>query len=515
VAKAASKTVAVAAPGAVVAAARIAVAEAADAALAKAAFDTVAEKAPAAVADAVSAAVTNAVPAAVAEAVQRAVAEAVAAAVAKAASAAVAAAAAAAVAAITPGAVPVSIPPGERSPQLTAPEARLPLPSLAPPSEAALPMSSHAIHAETDAPRPPVETPSGLERLLHAAVARRASTLYLLSNTRPSVCVDGQLQPIDDEPVPTPNEVVSQLQTLMPNRDYEALRTGVTTEWTRDLQGVGRVRCTSFSDHRGPGAVFRMPARNFTADQLGLPPEIRLLTMERAGLVLVVGPRSSGKRTLMSALVDLINRTVKAYVISIEHEVNAVYGPGNSIISQREIRGHDDDVLAAARAALSENPDVLVLEEIRTGTLMNVAFEGAASGHLVIAGFCARDATESINQIVNFYAPEHARLIRSALAAHLRGVVAQVLLADVRGGRLAAREILLNTPAVAGLIAEGNTAELSGTNGMVPLHEALAAHVQNGVVDIGEAYRHAVDGSAFTALLKRRGIDTSAVERFV
>jgi len=315
--------------------------------------------------------------------------------------------------------------------------------------------------------------------------------------------------------------VISLLLTLMPDRSHEALRTGSTTEWICDIDDIGRVRCMSFSDHRGPGGVFRlMPVRSVSVDQLGLSHEVQSLAIEPEGLVLISGSRSSGKRTLMASLVDLINRTRRDHVITIEREVNIVHERGSSFISQREVRGSDDEVLAAARAALREDPDVLVLEQIRTGLLMNVALEAAASGHLVIGGFSAHNATEAVDRIIDLYAPEYARQVQLALADNLRGVVAQVLLPKISGGgRVAAREVLLNTPAVAGVIAEGKTSQLpmaieGGRRlGMMPLNDALVSYVQNGIVEVREAYRHVTDRPAFLALLKRHGVDTSEVER--
>jgi twitching motility protein PilT len=307
----------------------------------------------------------------------------------------------------------------------------------------------------------------------------------------------------------------------MPDRSHEALRTGATSEWICDIEDVGRVRCMSFSDHRGPGGVFRMmPVRTVTVDQLGLSRQVQSLAIEPEGLVLIAGLRSSGKRTLISALVDLINRARRDHVITIEREINIVHERGSSFISQREVRGGDDDVLEAARAALREDPDVLVLEQIRTGLLMNVALEAAASGHLVIGGFSAHNATEAIDRIIDLYAPEYARQVQLALADNLRGVVAQVLLPRAAGGgRLPAREVLLNTPAVAGVIAEGKTSQLpmaieGGRRlGMTPLNDALVSYVQSGTVDLREAYRYVSDRPAFLALLKRQGVDTSAFER--
>jgi twitching motility protein PilT len=385
-----------------------------------------------------------------------------------------------------------------------------------------LQMSRSPIRVEVPPPLSAVDTLSGLERLLRTAASRGASTLYLSSDARPSVRVDDQLQSLDGEPVHTSSDVISLLLTLMPDRSHEALRTGATTEWICDIEDIGRVRCMSFSDHRGPGGVFRlMPVRTVSVDQLGLSREIQSLAIEQEGLVLISGSRSSGKRTLMSSLVDLINRTRRDHVITIEREVNIVHDRGSSFISQREVRGGDEEVLAAARAALREDPDVLVLEQIRTGLLMNVALEAAASGHLVIGGFSAHNATESIDRIIGLYAPEYARQVQLALADTLRGVVAQVLLPKTSGaGRLAAREVLLNTPAVAGVIAEGKTSQLpmaieAGRRlGMVPLNDALVGYVHSGMVDVREAYRHVSERAAFLALLKRHGVDTSALERF-
>jgi len=277
----------------------------------------------------------------------------------------------------------------------------------------------------------------------------------------------------------------------------------------------------SFRDQRGPGGVFRlMPTRSVSVDQLGLPRSVQALAIEPEGLVLVAGPRSSGKRTLMAALVDLMNRTRHDHIITIEREINVVHERGHSFISQREVRGDDDAMLAAARAALREDPDVLVIEEIRTGAMMNVALEAVASGHLVVAGFSAHTATGAIDRIIDLYAPEHRRQVQFALADSLRGVIVQVLLRKVGGGgRLAAREVALNTPAVSSLIAEGKTSQLpmaiegGRRYGMMPLNDALVGLVQSGAVEAREAYRQSPDRPGFLAALDRQGIDTSFVER--
>jgi len=390
-----------------------------------------------------------------------------------------------------------------------------------PPSPAVvLNISRNPIRSET--PPPAVEDPtlSGLERLLRVSSARGASTLYLSSESRPSVRVDGELQLLDGEPVHLARDVESLLLTLMPERSHEALRTGAATEWICDLEGVGRVRCMSFRDQRGPGGVFRlMPTRSVSADQLGLPKQVQALAIEPEGLVLVAGPRSSGKRTTMAAFVDLMNRTRRDHIITIEREINIRHERGNSFISQREVRGSDEDMLAAARAALREDPDVLVIEDLRTGPLMNVALEAAAAGRLVVGGFSAHTATGAIDRIIDLYAPEYRHQVQMALADSMRGVIAQVLLRKVGGGRLPAREVLLNTPAVSSAIAEGKTSQLpmaiegGRRYGMMPLNDALVGLVQSGTVEGREAYRHSPDRPGFLAALNRQGVDTSFVER--
>jgi twitching motility protein PilT len=383
-----------------------------------------------------------------------------------------------------------------------------------------LPITRTPIRVEPPLPAAPDPTLAGLERLLRLSAARGASTLYLSSESQPSVRVDGELETLEGEGVLTARDVESLLLTLMPERSHEALRTGAATEWICDIEDVGRVRCMSFRDHLGPGGVFRlMPTRTVSVEQLALPRAVQALAIEPEGLVLIVGPRSSGKRTLMSAFIDLINRTRRDHVITIEREINIVHPRGSSFISQREVRGGDEELLTAARAALREDPDVLVVEDLRTGGLMNVALEASASGRLVIGGFSAHTATAAIDRIIDLYAPEYRRQVQLALADNLRGVIVQVLLRKIGGGRTSAREVLLNTPAVSSVIAEGKTSQLpmaiegGRRYGMVPLSDALVGLVHAGAVDAREAYRHASDRGGLLAALKRQGIDTSFAER--
>ena len=393
-----------------------------------------------------------------------------------------------------------------------------PPPPVLPSAAQVVPLARTPIRAET--PPPAGFQPTGLDRLLRLAAARGASTLYLASHMPPSIRVEGDVLPVDGEAALGPNDVESLLLVLMPQRNHEALRAGAATEWMCDVAGVGRVRCMTFRDHRGPGGVFRiMPGRVVSADQLGLSRHLQALAIEPEGLLLVTGPRLSGKRTLISAFVDLVNRTRRDHVITVESEISVVHEQVNAFISQREARGGPAEMLAVAQAALREDPDILVLESLRAPGLISVALEAAAAGQLVIGGFPAHTTTSAIDRIINACAPEERRQVQLALAENLRGGVAQLLVRRNGGGRLAAREVLLNTPAVASAIAEGRTSQLpiaiegGRRYGMVSMNDALAGLVQSGSVDAREAYRAAADRMGLLATLERLGLDVSFVER--
>jgi twitching motility protein PilT len=361
---------------------------------------------------------------------------------------------------------------------------------------------------------------AGLDRLLRLAAGRGAVTLYIAAEAVPSIRVEGEIRVLEGETRLTASEVQSLLLDMAPERSRQALRSGEEIEWLCEIPDVGRVRCMSFRDHRGPGGIFRLiPARAISAEQLGLSREILGLCAEPAGLILVAGPRASGKSTLVAALVDCINRTRGEHVITLETEIKFVHESRSSLVSQREVRGDNAEWLAVARGALRENPDVVVIEDLRSREVVALALEAAEAGRLVIAAMPANTAIGAIARFVDQLAPEDRDRAQLALAEALRGVVAQVLLHKAGGGRVAARELLLNTAAVARLIAEGQLAHLPAAmesgrkHGMVPLNDALVAFVQSGAVDAREAYRQAFDREAFLALLKREGIDTSFVER--
>jgi twitching motility protein PilT len=381
-----------------------------------------------------------------------------------------------------------------------------------------LPMARPARNAALE-PLPDLAT-GGLVRLLRTVAARGGSALYIASDAQPLMRIDGEMQPMAEVDPLSAADIETLLLGVMPDRTHEALRTGERTEWISEVPDLGRVRCVSFWDHRGAGGIFRiMTARVVTAEQLGLTREVQALALQPGGLVLIAGPRSSGKSTLISAFVDLINRTRRDHIITIENEIQVVHESRGSMVSQREVRGEGPELLAAIGVALREDPDVLAIEELRGDGIMPLVLQAARSGRLVIGGLPAHSAADAVDRVFDRFEPGQQLPAQLALAASLRGIVVQMLLRKPGGGRAAAREVLLNTPAVARVIADGRTSQLAlaieaGRNvGMMSLNESMVALVKSGAVDASEAYRRTGDRQGLLALLKRHGVDTSLIER--
>jgi twitching motility protein PilT len=361
----------------------------------------------------------------------------------------------------------------------------------------------------------------GLDDFIRLAATRHASALYMVTQSRPMIRVDGELTPLDAARPLEAFEVEALFQELASEAvPATGARPSSGREWSRDVADVGRVRCLAFRDNRGRGLQCRLiPVRPASADELGLSREIRNLVTWPDGLIVVTGQRMSGKSTLLSALVDLINSTRSVHLIVLERQLRVLHENQRSFVSQREIRGDATDMASAVRLALREDPDVLVIGDMRSGETIALALEAAESGRLVLGTFPAAGAVVAIERMLG-HVPMYRRLeYRRMLAGTLRGAVAQVLLPKIGGGRLAARELLLNTPRVAELIAEGKMFELPGALesgrpvGMVPMNDALAAFVQRGVAEAPEAYRAAIDREGLVQALRRLGVDTSFVER--
>jgi twitching motility protein PilT len=357
-----------------------------------------------------------------------------------------------------------------------------------------------------------------LQRVLRLAASRGAATVYVVAQSAPMVRIDGEFSPLDGEPVLNAVFIDRLLAEVAPHaRDGAA---APPAEWITDVPEIGRVRCVTFRDHRGPGVIFRMvPPRAISADQLALPAEVQALCTEADGLILVAGGRGSGRSTLLTSFVDLVNRSRSDHIITVEPQIDFVHENKRSFISQREIRGSGEGLAAAVRAACREEPDVLVIEDLRTPELVSLALEAAESGRLVFASVPAISASTALERIIEMFPADRREKAQARLATSLRGIISQVLLRKLRGGRVAAREVLINTPEVANLIAEGRASQLADVldsgrrHGMMSFGESLAGLVREGAVHPSHAYRKAPDQEQFLSLLRRDGVDAAIAER--
>lgn len=380
-----------------------------------------------------------------------------------------------------------------------------------------LPMSPRV---EPSAPRvisvpKPAQHVDPLHHLLKVAAAQGASALYVAPQAKPSLRVDGEMRVLDDAPM-TDAELESGLRSLAaPGSDSAALPLGEFE--TRELAGVGRVQCLVFRDHRGLGAIFRMlPGRTVSAEQAGLSAGIQSLCTEPEGLLLVAGAPGAGKSTLVAALVDQINRTRRDHVITIETDIQFVHENRTSFVSQREAR-EDSAFMEAVRAGMREAPDVLVIDGVMNPEVASAALHAAANG-LVVASVAAPATSAALERFVSFFGNEAASA-RAMVGEHLRGVVTQALLRKTGGGRAAAREVLVNVPSVASLIANAQFDQLPGVLnsgrrvGMVPLNDALLGLVQSGALDVRQAFRKSPDQNELVGMLNQAGFDTTFAER--
>ncbi|HET7617000.1 MAG TPA: ATPase, T2SS/T4P/T4SS family [Vicinamibacterales bacterium] len=379
-----------------------------------------------------------------------------------------------------------------------------------------VPLTRRPVRPDTRTPPPAMR---GIDDVLRIAAARGASTVFIVAQSRPTLRTDGEMTFVDVPPT-TAADVDRIVQDLAPDTARDAWERGTPGEWLCDVEGVGRVRCLTFRDHRGPGVIFRMvPPQVISADQLELTPEVQALCSQSEGLVLVAGPRGSGKSRLLAAFLDLINRTRSDHVISIETQIGFVHESRRSFVSQREVPADSEHLSGAVRSALREDPDVLLVSDIPSADVVSAVFEAAESGRLIFASITAPSAAAAVDRLIDLYPADRRTPAREVLAGSLRGVVAQVLLRRLRGGRVAAREVLLNTPQAAALIQDGRMLQLPAAiesgrrQGMVPLNDALAALVRDGTVHVTEAYRKAVDKDGLLAILRPDGLDTSFAER--
>jgi len=339
-----------------------------------------------------------------------------------------------------------------------------------------------------------------LDSFLKAMVEQSGSDLHVVSGNPPIMRIHGELVRVK-APDLQAQALAAVLQEITPEHIWRQFRETQDADFAYEVEGVARFRVNLFMQRNGPAAVLRViPADIMTCQELGLPDVVRGLAQYHKGLVLVTGPTGSGKSTTLAAIVDEVNRTRADNILTIEDPVEFVHVPRKALVSHREVGTHTRSFSAALRAALREDPDVILVGEMRDKETIGLAVEAAATGHLVFGTLHTQNAAKTVDRIIEVFPAEEQGQIRSTLADALNAVVAQTLFRRVdRPGRVAALEVMICTPAISNLIREGKTYQIPSAlqmgkkDGMQSLDSAIVELLQKGIISEEEALRKAVN----------------------
>jgi len=351
-----------------------------------------------------------------------------------------------------------------------------------------------------------------LQGLLRYLVESKSSDLHMRVGLPPTYRTHGELAQHGDTPF-TREDIESMILSIMPERNRAEYAETNDTDYAYEILDLARFRVNAMRDRMGPAAVFRViPNKIVTVDELGLSPEVQKLCYLTKGLVVVTGPTGSGKSTTLAAMIDLINRTRTDHIITIEDPIEFVHPNKKCVVTQRQVGSHTQSFKRALRAALREDPDIVLIGEMRDLETVAIAIETAETGHLVFGTLHTTTAVSTVDRIIDQFPADRQAQIRIMLSESLKGVIAQVLCKKIGGGRVAPREILLTAASVANLIREGKTYQLpsilqtSKKLGMITLNDSLIDFVDKRLVEPEEAYMKSVDKAGFEIMLKARNI---------
>ena len=357
-----------------------------------------------------------------------------------------------------------------------------------------------------------------LGQLLHALVQSKSSDLHLRVGEPPIFRTHGALVRQAGEAL-TAEALDLLLLSIMPERNRGEWKETGDSDFAYEIPGLARFRVNAARDRKGSVAVFRViPAQVVSVEDLAVTKEVQALCYLTKGLVLVTGPTGSGKSTTLCALIDLVNRSRSDHIITIEDPIEFVHPNKKCVITQRQVGVHTDSFKSALRAALREDPDIMLVGEMRDLETIAIAIETAETGHLVFGTLHTTTAASTVDRIIDQFPADRQAQVRVMLSESLKGVIAQTLCKKIGGGRVAAREILLTTPAISNLIREGKTFQIpsiiqtSKKLGMMTLNDALLELVEKKLVEPDEGYMKAVEKATFAASLKAKGHKINIVE---
>jgi twitching motility protein PilT len=342
-----------------------------------------------------------------------------------------------------------------------------------------------------------------IAELLAFSVKNKASDLHLSSSLPPMIRVDGDLRRLN-VPALANQQLTELIYSTMNDhqrRDFEA---NLEVDFSYAVPKLARFRVNCFHNDRGVGAAFRtIPEAVWTLEDIGAPPSFKEIINVPRGLVLVTGPTGSGKSTTLAAMIDYLNDQVAGHILTIEDPIEFVHTSRRCLINQREVHRDTHGFNQALRSALREDPDIILVGEMRDIETIRLAMTAAETGHLVFATLHTSSAAKTIDRIIDVFPAGEKAMVRSMLSESLRAVIAQTLLKRIGGGRIAAHEIMIATPAIRNLIREDKVAQMysaiqTGQNmGMHTLDQYMEGLVQRGIVIRQEAARKAVDRKLF------------------
>jgi twitching motility protein PilT len=336
-----------------------------------------------------------------------------------------------------------------------------------------------------------------ISELLAFSVKNAASDLHLSAGQPPMIRVDGDVRRINVPPMDhkTVHALVYDIMNDKQRKDFEEF---LETDFSFEIPDLARFRVNAFNHQRGAGAVFRtIPNTILNFEQLGCPSIFGDIARTPRGLVLVTGPTGSGKSTTLAAMIDYVNENDHAHILTIEDPIEFVHNCKKCLINQREVHRHTLGFNEALRSALREDPDVILVGEMRDPETIRLALTAAETGHLVFGTLHTSSAAKTIDRIIDVFPAAEKEMVRSMLSESLRSVISQTLLKKIGGGRIAAHEIMIGTPAIRNLIREAKVAQMysaiqTGNQvGMQTLDQNLQDLVRRGIVTKQDAAQKA------------------------
>jgi twitching motility protein PilT len=369
---------------------------------------------------------------------------------------------------------------------------------------------------------PPVSSVRSIDELLEAMVSLGASDLHITAGTPPAVRVHGELHRLEGVPVLSPEMTQELLYRVLSTEQQKQLEIKRQIDTSHSMPGLARFRLNVYFQRGALGAAFRViPEELRTLGELGLPVSLADLAMQPRGLVLVTGPTGSGKSTTLAAMIDQINDSRARHIVTLEDPIEYLHRDKLSIINQREVGQDTESFARAMRRVLRQDPDVILVGEMRDEETVRTALSAAETGHLVLSTLHTMDATETVNRIIDFFPPHLQQQARVMLAATLRGVVGQRLVQRVGGqGRVAICEVLVVTGRVQDLILNpeetGRITEVISEGeyyGMQTFDQALLKHVMAGTITEETAMDAATSPHDFKLMLQAQGQRASGIEQ--